>query len=121
MVVAMLGSSVVSSVWLTSNASHDSPSCSQSGGVVGVFGSDPRGEETSYYHSHHPAWGGIDEKGGNGASVECGWENVVFEPSRDLGEVREVEFLCIFERVHVGRVRLIPARWWFLSKDVASC
>ena len=79
------------------------------------------GEEASYYRSHHPAWGGVDEKSGNGAPVKCGWEDVVFEPRRNLGEIREVEFLRIFERVHVGRVRLIPARWWFLSKDVALC
>ena len=65
--------------------------------------------------------GRIDEKSGNGASVKCGGEDVVFEPGRDLGKVREVEFLCILEQVHVGRVRLIPARWWFFSKDVASC
>ena len=74
-----------------------------------------------YYRSHHPARGGVDETGGNGAPTKCGWEDVVFEPSRDLGEVREVEFLCIFEQSHVGRVGLISARWWFLSKDVASC
>ena len=63
----------------------------------------------------------VDEKGGNGTPVKRGWEDVVFEPSRNLGEIREVEFLCIFERVHVERVRLIPARRWFLSKDVAPC
>ena len=79
------------------------------------------GKETGYYRSHHPTRGGVDGKGGNGAPIKCGWEDVVFEPSRDLGEVSEVEFLCIFERSHVGRVRLISARWWFLSKDVASC
>ena len=41
MVVSRLGSSVVSPVWLTLKAAHDSPSCFQSGGIVGVFGSDP--------------------------------------------------------------------------------
>ena len=41
MVVARFGSSVVSSVWLMSKAAYDSPSCSQSGGVVGAFGSVP--------------------------------------------------------------------------------
>ena len=41
MVVARLGSSVVSSVWLMPKAAHDSPSCSQSGGIVGAFGSVP--------------------------------------------------------------------------------
>ena len=39
MVVVRLGSAVVSSVWLMSKAAHDSPSCSQSGGIVGAFGS----------------------------------------------------------------------------------
>ena len=42
-VVARLGSSVVSSVWLTLKAAHDSPTCFQSGEIVGVFGSDPVG------------------------------------------------------------------------------
>ena len=41
MVVARLGSSAVSSVWLMPKAAHDSPSCSQSGGIVGAFGSVP--------------------------------------------------------------------------------
>ena len=120
MVGARLDSSVVPSVFRMSKAAHDSPSRSQSGGIVGAFGSilEARRQVTS---SHHPARGGVDEKGGNGASVKCGWEGVVFQPSRDLGEVREVEFLCIFERSHVGRMRLISARWWFLSKDEASC
>ena len=41
MVVAGLGSSVISSIWLTLKAARDSPFCSQSGEIVGVFGSDP--------------------------------------------------------------------------------
>ena len=41
--------------------------------------------------------GRVDEKGGNGAPTKCGWEDVVFASSRDLGEVLEVGFLCIFE------------------------
>ena len=72
------------------------------------------------YRPHHPARGGVDEKGDNGAPIKCGWEDVVFEPSRVLGEVREVEFLCIFDRSHFGWVRLISAWWWFLSRGVAS-
>ena len=78
------------------------------------------GKETGYYRSHHPARGRIDEEGGDGAPIERGWESVVFKPSRDLGEVREVEFLGIFERTHVGRMGLISARWCFFSEDVAS-
>ena len=35
--------------------------------------------------AHHPARGGVDKKGGNGAPSKCGWEDVVFEPSRDTG------------------------------------
>ena len=41
MVVARLGSSVVSSVWLMPKAARDSPSCSQSDGILGAFGSVP--------------------------------------------------------------------------------
>ena len=40
MIAVILVSSVVSLAWPTSNAAHDSPSCSQSGRAVGVFGSD---------------------------------------------------------------------------------
>ena len=41
MVVARLGYAVVSPVWLTLKTAHDSPTCSQSGEIVGGFGSDP--------------------------------------------------------------------------------
>ena len=33
----------------------------------------------------HPARSGVDKKRGNGAPIKCGWEDVVFEPSRDTG------------------------------------
>ena len=80
-------------------ASHDKPSCSQSGGIVGAFSSTPvaRRQETGYYSSHHPARGGVNEEGGNGAPVKSGWEDVAFQNSRDLGQIREVKFLGILE------------------------
>ena len=43
MVGARLDLSVVSSVLRMSKAAHDSPFCAQSGGIVGAFGSIPRG------------------------------------------------------------------------------
>ena len=54
-------------------------------------------KKTGYYNSQHAARGGVDEEVGDGAPVECRWEDVDFKPSRDLGEVREVKFLSIFE------------------------
>ena len=41
MIGVRLDSSVVSSVLRMSKAAHDSPSCFQSGGIVGAFGSSP--------------------------------------------------------------------------------
>ena len=117
MVRAGLDSSVVPSVLWMSKASHDSSSCSQSGGIVGAFGSIPVARKQVTAARTIPPR--VDEKGGNGAPIKCGWDDVVFKPSRDLGEVRKIGFLCIFERCHVGGVRLVSARWW--SKDVASC
>ena len=64
--------------------------------------------------------GGVDGEGGSGAPVKCGWEDVPFQTSRDLGEIYEVKFLGILELTHIGRMELISTRWRFFSKDVAS-
>ena len=37
--------------------------------------------------------GGVDEQGGNGAPVKCGWEDVAFKPIHDVDKTRK--FLSI--------------------------
>ena len=80
---------------MLSKASHNKPSSSQSGGVVGAC-STPVGRRQLTTARIIPP-GGVDEYGGKSAPVKYGWEDVAFQTSRDLGEIREVKLLGILE------------------------
>ena len=89
---------------MLSKSSRDNPSCFQSGGVVGAFGSTPvawRQVTTARI---------IDEESGNDAPVKYGWGDVAFQTSRNLGELREVKFLGILEGTHSGRMGMISTQ-----------
>ena len=105
---------------MLSKASHDNSSCSQSDGIEGAYGSTPvPRRQVTIYSSHPLARGGVDEEGGNVTPVKCGWEDVAFQTSRDLGEICEAKFLGILNWTLIGWIGLISAREWFFSKDVA--
>ena len=89
-------SSVVPSVLRTSKASHDNISCSQSGGIVRTFGKTPVAKRQVTTARIIPPGVGSTRRG-DGAPIECQWEEVALKPSRDLGEICEVESLSILE------------------------
>ena len=68
-------SSVVPSVLRMSKASHDIPPV-PSPVELWELSAVLLWKEIGYYRLHHPSRGGVNEEGGGGAPIECGWEDV---------------------------------------------